>query len=677
MFKKFSINFLVCLILAACNLTHAQQPTATPTATSTGTILEEIQVNSTISKKDLSTNAKPVAAINKDALRLKDTTSLGSALQDELGVNASAFGQAASRPVIRGLGGDRVRILENGVGTNDVSSTSPDHPVNVDLLGAESVEILRGPAALRYGTTAVGGVVNILDNKIPDALPDYLMNGELQLKASSNGRERSSAIQTTAAVSDNVAVHVEASARKSDDYRVPNMGRLNFSDTQNSNVSIGSSYIDGKSFIGIAGTYMDSVYGVPNGEEDISIDMRQPKLELRGNLDKPLSFLRSISLNSSISDYKHTEFEGTEVGTVFTNKASDTRLEFNHKPIADGLQGLLGVQFQSSRFESIGEEAYQAPTATDVISTYIIEDYDAIKDKLSFNAGLRSDFQSTDVSNYTSGFDETFYPTLSKDFSTFSQSIGANYFPINNYTIGLSLARTERAPVGQELFANGPHAATSAFEIGDPNLESEKSVGIDLTIKRNEGLITGSLGGFSNRFSNYIGLNPTGNISDDLPEFRFESQRAQFYGIESSLELHLWGQSDSERAQNDLTFFTQQDWVWAKDIDTNEAIARVPPFRIKAGVKYQKETLGASIYVLRVNSQDRVANSESSTDGYTFLNASITKEVFELGSNNSPAELFLRGENLTNEEARNHVSFIKEQAPLPGRNIIAGIRFNF
>ena len=673
MFKDLLKNSLAFILVTNCYHVFAEQPTAIPTITP----VEEIQVNSTISKKDLSTNAKPVATINKDNLRVKDTTSLGAALQDELSITASSFGQGASRPVIRGLGGDRIRILENGVGTNDVSSTSPDHPVNVDMLGADSIEILRGPAALRYGTTAIGGVVNILDNKIPEAIPDYLINGELQLKASTNGKERSTGMQTTAAVSDNVAVHVEASARKADDYRIPNSGRLNFSDTQNSNVSIGSSYIDGKSFIGIAGTYMNSEYGVPNGEEDISIDMRQPKIELRGNLDKPTTFLRSISLNSSFSDYKHTEFEGSEVGTVFTNKASDTRLEFNHKPILTDLQGLLGVQFQSGRFNSVGEEAYQAPTATDIVSTYIIEDYDAIKDKLSLNAGLRTDFQSTEASNYTSSFDETFYPTLSKDFSTFSQSVGANYLPIKNYTIGLSVARTERAPVGQELFANGPHAATSAFEIGDPNLESEKSVGVDLTIKRNEGLVTGSIGGFSNRFSNYIGLNPTGNISDDLPEFRFESQRAQFYGVESLIQVHLFGETESERAENDLTLFVQQDWVWAKDIDTDQAIARVPPYRIKAGIQYQKESLGGSIFVLRVNEQDRVANSESSTNGYTFLNALITKDFAELGSKNLPAQLFLRGENLTNEEARNHVSFIKDQAPLPGRNIIAGIRFNF
>ena len=652
--------------------------------------LDELVVSAAPVSQSAFESAQPVSVMTQQNLLTASDISLGAALQNELGVTATTFGSGASRPVIRGLGGDRVRILQNGVGTSDVSNSSPDHPVSTDIAAADKIEIVRGPAALMFGTTAVGGVVNILDSRIPETLPDSPVEGSLKLRTGSVDRERSIASSTTTAVG-NVAFHLDASARKTDSYKIPGYARtealrtsapleydephdtLSFSQAQATNVTAGTSYITDKGFIGVAGSLLNNDFGVPNGEENISIDSRTPRLELRGNLKDPLPYLSSATINSSLSNYQHTEFEGEEVGTVFKNKASDSRLELKHKPFVDALTGVLGFQAQTSRFSALGEEAYQPETDTNIGSVFLFEEL-RISEQVKLQAGLRTDRQTTDATGYTGpDSDEAF--DLSRNFNTFSQSLGSVYTPIEDYSLSLALAHTERAPVGQELFSNGSHVATAAYEIGNPDLKPEQSLGLDLTARKKDGFVSGSLGGFMNYFTDYIGLLPDGTSRDDFPVYRFTPQAATFWGIESEVALHFLGQTDREKASHDLTWFSQQDWVWAQDRDTNDALPRVPPFRVKTGLRYQRENTGAQIDIMHAFAQERTVDFETTTPAYTFLNAQLTHDV--LLTNTVPVELFIRGENLTNDLARNHVSFIKDVAPLPGRNVMAGIRFNF
>jgi iron complex outermembrane receptor protein len=651
--------------------------------------LDELVVSASPIAQSSLDSAQSVTIINKDQILTSNNSSLGATLQNELGVTSTSFSQGASRPVIRGLGGDRVRILENGIGTNDVSNSSPDHPVSTETLNASKIEIVRGPAALMFGTTAVGGVVNVLNNRIATSLPESIVEGDLQLRSGTVDKERTMASSVTTAI-DNVAVHLEASARKSDDYKIPGFARTNakreeatlefpepngtlsFSQNQSTNVALGTSYIFNSGYIGIAGSLLNNDYGVPNGEENISIDSRTPRLELRGKLNDPMPYFESVFLNAGISNYQHTEFEGEEVGTVFKNKASDSRVELKHQPLFGKVSGVLGFQGQTSRFSALGEEAYQPETDTNIGSVFLFEEV-PVSEQIKFQAGLRSDNQSTDAVGYK-GLGSDSLQNISRDFNTFSQSSGLVYTPVKNYSLALSLARTERAPVGQELFANGPHIATGAFEIGNPDLNPERSVGVDLTARKADGFVSGSIGGFMNRFTDYIGLNPNGLIEDDLPVYNFESQNATFYGIESQVAFHFLGQNDVQKASNDLTWFSQQDWVWAKDRDTDEALPRIPPFRVKTGIRYQRENTGAQIDIMHAFAQNRTVDFETDTSAYTFLNAQITHDL-EIQSHS--VELFVRGENLLNDEARNHVSFIKDLAPLPGRNIMGGLRFNF
>jgi iron complex outermembrane receptor protein len=297
-----------------------------------------------------------------------------------------------------------------------------------------------------------------------------------------------------------------------------------------------------------------------------------------------------------------------------------------------------------------------------------------VSDQVKLQAGLRTDRQTTDASSYTAP-DSDAAVDLSRNFNTFSQSFGTVYTPVKDYSLSLALAHTERAPVGQELFSNGPHVATAAYEIGNPDLDPEQSLGLDLTARKKDGFVSGSLGGFMNYFTDYIGLLPDGTTRDELPVYRFTPQAATFWGVESEIAFHFLGQTAREKASHDLTWFSQQDWVWAQDRDTNDALPRIPPFRVKTGLRYQRENTGAQIDVMHAFAQERTVDFETTTPAYTFLNAQLTHDV--LLTNTLPVELFIRGENLTNDLARNHVSFIKDVAPLPGRNVMAGIRFNF
>lgn len=650
----------------------------------------EIVVTANPIPKNPFESAQPVSVLDKKELTTIDSSSLGNALKNEAGVTSSSFSPGAGRPIIRGLGGDRVRIMENGLATNDVSNTSPDHPVNTDVLNADQIEIVRGPATLMYGPSAIGGAINVIDGKIPEELPLKDIEGSAVVRGGTADRERSAGIEATTFV-DNVAFHFDASTRRSDDYKINGYARtknkreaeelefpepygtLDFSDSFNRNLSFGSSYIFNEGFLGAAITYIDSEYGLPNGENDVSIDMRQPRLELKGRYNSPAELLRYLSFNSGISDYKHTEFEGEEVGTIFKNKGNDSRIEIGHEKLLGTLEGAFGVQFQNTKFKAIGDEAYQAPTDTLIVSPYLFEEV-PLNDKFTFQTGIRTDSQSTDVTDYTSIAGETFN-SLSRDFTSFSQSVGITFLPYENYSFGLSISNSERAPVGQELFANGPHVATAAYEIGDINLKKEKALGVDLTLRRKDGLLTGSLGGFVSRYRDYIGLNANGEELDGLPVFLFQSQNVDFHGIESLVSLNLAGKSEFERSTNDLSIFVQQDWVWAKDRDSNDALPRIPPLRLITGLNYKKDSFGAKFEVEHSVRQDRVTEFESETPSYTTLNIVFTKDVELFGY--MPTQLFVEGRNLTNEQIRNHTSFIKDLAPLMGVNVMAGLRISF
>jgi iron complex outermembrane receptor protein len=643
--------------------------------------LEELLIESSPLQQTILESAQPVSILTGSELDLKAQNSLGDTLAAEPGISSSSFGPAAGRPVIRGLGGDRIRVLENGIGTQDVSSSSPDHAVTIESSVVDKIEVVRGPASLLYGTSAVGGIVNVFDNRIPEKLPSTPATGTVELRGESVNSGRSGLFNVTAPVGQ-FAFHADGFKRVTDDVRIPGFarteslrdsselefpeprGKIPFSYSESDNLTLGSSYIFDKGYIGAAVSEFNTDYGVPNGENDISINAERRRVDVRGAVRDLGTMLESITTRVGITDYTHTEFEGREVGTRFDQNSFEGRIDMKHAEISS-ITGSWGLQLQTSDIQAIGEEAYQPPTDTTTYSLFALEEA-AVSDSLTLQLGGRFDWSDLD----TTGFEDLGDDDRSRFFATFSQSAGAVWDLSDKYSLALSVAHSERAPNGQELFTNGPHIATGSFEVGNPELDIERSLGTDLTLRKTTGTFRGSIGGFFNHFWDYIALNPTGEEEDDLPVFAYEAVDANFIGFESQISAHV-----IDRPGEELFFDIQPDYVRAKDRDNDDNLPRIPPFRLRTGVTYfHEDLLRARFEVQQVFAQRETAAFETSTDGYTMLNAYLSKDI-SFGS--QVLEVFLRGNNLLNEKARNHVSFIKDVAPLPGASALLGIRIRF
>ena len=649
--------------------------------------LPETIVQSGALEQTLFESAQPVTVLSGQELMTRAQTTLGETLSTHPGISSSTFGPGASRPIIRGLGGDRIRILENGIGTQDVSNTSPDHTVTIEPSLVNKIEVVRGPAALLYGTSAVGGVINVFDNRIPEELPDGPVSGTIQARGGTADKERTGVISLNAPAGP-FAFHFDAFARQTDDIDIPGFartealreskselefsepkGRLPYSATESDNITAGTSYIRDNGFIGAALSNFTTKYGVPNGEENISIDAERQRVDIRGKLFEPFHYVKDMDLKIGIVEYDHTEFQGPEPGTKFKNDGVDARYEIRHAKIG-ALEGVLGFQYQHSDFAALGEEAYQPPTESRTASVFLFEEY-SYSEPVKFQVGARFDHQSIDAEAYTPP-ESTTASNASETFPTFSQSAGLVWSFLDDYALAFSLAHTERAPTGQELFANGPHIATAAFEVGDPRLDAERSWGYDVTLRKKSGPVTGSVGIFYNRFSNYIGLIPTGATEDELQVFEYSSLPADFYGFETQIAYHLFGDGD---APENLSIDLQPDYVYAENRQAGEPIPRIPPFRVKAGINYSiADFLSTRLEAQHVFRQERNAPGETETPQYTLLNAYVTKP---LSFQNYDLELFIRGTNLLNEKAREHTSFIKDIAPLPGANVLGGVQLKF
>ena len=689
--------------LIVCSEVHAQSEKADTAPRK----LTEIIVNSTPLGQTLSESAQPVSVLSGDALRANTHSSLGETLADQPGVSSTSFGAGASRPVIRGLGADRIRVLQNGVGTQDVSNTSPDHAVAVDPVLVDKIEVVRGPAALLYGTSAVGGVVNSFDNRIPEEMPKGPVSGRAEIRGGTVDDEKAGIAKVEAPLGP-FAVHVDGVLRDTNSYKIPGFARtsaareaepeleypeprgtLSFSDTEVQSGAVGGSYISERGFLGVSLSSFNTTYGVPNGENDISIDLEQQKVETRGQLDDPLPGVEKVRLNVGYVDYEHTEFEGEETGTIFKNEGVDSRLEFHHKPVGE-MKGLLGFQFLTSDFSAIGEEAFQPPTDTNIYSAFLFEEL-PITETVKLQGGIRYDYSALDSDPFPESSEETGLAEVpeaerlarvepeagvDRNFSTLSGSTGAVWTPTPTYSYAVSLSYTERAPAGQELFANGPHVATAAFEVGDSDLDTEKSFGVDLTARKRTGRVTGSIGAFMNQFIDYINLTPTAEEEDGLQVYNFVAEDAQFFGMEAQVEYHLLGEIVAEQSPaEDLALFIQPDWVWAEVRDTGEALPRIPALRLRTGIEYARPETTVRLEYARYFDQTRTAEFETDTKGSDIVNASA---IYRLGTFSLfDVSVFARGENLLNDKVRNHVSFIKDVAPLPGANLVGGIGLQF
>ena len=605
----------------------------------------------------------------------KGRATLGETLSEQPGVNASYYGPGSSRPVIRGLQGDRVRILESGIGSGDVSSTGPDHAVAVEPTEAEQIEIIRGPATLLYGSSAIGGVVNVIDGRIPRERPVHAVEGSAQLQGATVSDERNGALTLTGAAG-NFAWRTAGLLRETGDYAIPGFPEVDHEETPehehadeegvlpNSAIetqtgSIGASWIGAAGHVGASFTAFATEYGVPghaHEEEQVPgdveppgtrIDLDQTRLDLEGAWDFG-GAVRTVKVRTGWSDYRHIELEGEEVGTRFDNEELDVRLEAAHEPLFGALSGTLGGQVGTRDLGASGEEAFLPSTATTSLALFLFEDVPLGP----VSVGLGGRWERAEHETETG---------LSRTVSGLSGSIGVNWPASETVTLLVSGSRSTKLPNAEELFANGPHAATRLIEIGNPELDDEVAYSADAAVIVTEGPVTGQVAAYATSFDGFIFLAPTDSLVDEFRIAEYEQADALFYGFEASLSVSV-----IHRPGSHLALTGSGDYVWADRTDTDEPLPRIPPLRWGVGARWE---LGAFRFVTelrRVEAQDRVAAYETPTDGYTLLNASAAYVFF---TGRVGHEITLRGSNLTDEEARNHVSFLKDLAPLPGRDL--------
>jgi iron complex outermembrane receptor protein len=619
---------------------------------------DEVVVTATADPRTLSDLAQPVSVLSGDELALSARPSLGETLAEQPGVHSTFFGAGASRPVIRGQGGNRIRILENGVDSGDVSDTSPDHAVAADPFSAEKIEIVRGPATLLYGSNAIGGVVNLIDDRIPEYLPGTPIEGTVSLVGSSNAEERGGGV-TLGGGAGKVAWNASGFRRETDDYE-SGEGTVVNSDLEADGGSAGLSVIGEKGFLGAAVRTYDSNYGNP-AEEEVHLELEQRRLDLRGGTSARFGIFDGARFRFGLTDYEHTELEGEEVGTRFLNDAWEGRLDAPHRQVGS-FHGSVGLQLSKRSFEAIGEEAFVPPTDNDTWAAFVFEEVGT--GSLRGQLGLRYDHQDSSATGQPD-----------RSFSASSASAGLLWSPSETYSAALTLARAVKLPDPEALYANGPHIATGVFEIGDPGLDEETTLGVDLSLRKTAGRVRGELSVFSSRADDYIFDELTGEVvegeeeEEPLPVVRFTQADAELYGGEAAAHIELL-----HREPHHLELELSGDLVRAELTDSGEPLPRISPSRFGGGLRYQGDRLSGSFFVRRTTEQDRVAELETSTDGYTMVDASVGYRFF-LGD--LVHDLLLSATNLTDEVARNHVSFLKDVALLPGRDVRLTYRLSF
>ncbi|WBT06400.1 TonB-dependent receptor [Brevundimonas vesicularis] len=618
--------------------------------------------------------------VDEQTLATAPAASLGDMLSGRPGIRSTDFAPGASRPVIRGLSGPRVQVLTNGIGLIDASSVSPDHAVATDPAEANRIEIIRGPATLVYGGSAIGGVVNVLDDRIPTEIPEGGVSGVVSTQASSVDDGRSAFGRMTVG-SGNFAFNVDGVKRKTDDYDIPapaisarraaaeGLAREDTGTQPNSYTDleawgVGGSYIGDKGFAGVSYKNTDSEYGTV-AEESVFIKLNQKRWDARGEYrfdSGPFSALRG---SYGHADYTHTEFEAVgEPGTIFNSDGWEGRADLVQRE-RNGWNGAVGVQALSRNFEAIGEEAFVPSVKIDELGLYTVQRLDL--GNHGFEGGLRYDRREL------SGTPIGGASEVTREFDNWSASAAAFIRPTTGLFLGLSLAHNERAPSEVELFADGVHIATAAYETGDLTLNSEKVTTLEGTAHYDRGRFTGDLHVYHSWYNGFIDERPTGDQfyfeeeDEFFPIYRFVQTDAKFYGFELEGAYALWQDGDRK-----LSLEGAADYVHAQT-DFGPA-ARIPPYSVTGRLAWTSTRFDASAEVRHVGEQDRVANAfELPTDDYTLVNASVAVRPFAQQN----VTLFAEARNLTDEEAREHVSFLKDIAPLPGRNLRVGVAYRF
>ena len=694
------------LALFACGSAAAlaQAAPAGPTTAAAPSLAEVVITGSPSGRAELTA---PAQQMNLGSRPMDVKTTLGDTLDGLPGVSSTHFGPNASRPVVRGLDGDRVRILSNSGASLDASALSDDHAVPMDPLTIERIEVLRGPAALRYGSAGVGGVVNVIDNRIPRE-PVEGFAGKADAAVATGNRERGGGLMLEGG-NERLALHVDAFDRRTGDVNAPRLlsctqggittsaRRICNSASDAKGGAVGASVFFDQGYLGASASTYRSNYGTV-AEDDVTIGMRSNRYALEGEWRPAGGWFQSLKGQFGRTDYRHTEFESGAPGTVFTNQGNDVRLEARHRPFG-ALEGVIGLQAASSHFSATGAEAFAPFSRTRSTALFVHEELGTSWGKLSLGARSESvrvaSLGNPDptVTRFVTG-ERSFHP------NSVAAGVLVNLTPA--WQLTGNLARTQRAPRDYELFANGPHLATASWETGDPALGLEKSTSAELGAAWKAGAHRFAVNAYVSRFGNYIGLQGTGRtrsvdgeinpldangdgIADGsgqaiLPEQATSGVRARFTGLEASGNLRLWGEAGLAAAPGGsvLDLQLRGDLVRATNLSTGEPLPRIAPARLGATLAWAKGPLGARFGFDHAAAQHRVPATGRATDAYTLWNAGLS---YRQKLPHASLTWYARMDNLTNQLAYSATSVLTStafpKAPLPGRSLKLGVQVVF
>lgn len=732
-------------------------------------VIENVTVTANALERSVLESTMPVSVLGGEELKKNQAVTLGDSLARVPGVHSSYFGPVSSSPIIRGADGPRVKVVQNGLDSSDASRVGPDHNVAAEAVSATQIEVLRGPATLQYGNGAIGGVVNVVDNRIPRYLPEGV-EGEAELRFDSVSDEEFARVDVNGGAG-NFAFHFDAFDRQTENYDIPGFaesephegdeaGTLPNSAVDTSAYTAGLSWVGSKGYIGFSAQQLDNLYGVPghaHGHEDahdehedehdeghmeeegvnLGVDMR--RYQIAGEFLSPFTGISKIKFASGFTDYEHVEIENGAIGTQFINETDEHRVSIEHEGVA-GWHGVLGLHYSNTDYAAIGAEAFTPPSETDSLAIFLIEE----KQFGDVTVQLGARYDRTDIDPVDSITVDNFHVeehhedeehhddehgehdehdehaesvTLNlfeHSYDSLSLSAGVNWQYQTGRSVALSLNHSERAPSHQELFSAGNHIATRTFDVGalysidedgefgpaTDQVEEEVSSNLDLTLRKFDGDWGYTVSLFYNQVDDYLYQAETGLFAEDShaheeelheeehdeheegdhhdehghdeetgnPVFVFQQQDATFYGLEAELHNKL----------NDVfTLKVFGDYIRASldhAVDGSRDLPRIPPMRIGAELDFDWSNWYGDVGVTWYDEQSQISNFETETDGYTLLNFSVNyRQTWQ----NADWVFYLRGKNLTDEEARVHSSFLKDLAPLPGRSFAIGVRAEF
>jgi iron complex outermembrane receptor protein len=673
--------------------------------------IETLVINASPLKRTVLESSTPVTIISGEELDQNQAATLGETLRNVPGVHGSYFGPVASSPIIRGLDGPRIKVVQNGLDASDASRVGPDHQVATETSTATQIEVLRGPATLLYGSGAIGGVVNVVDNRLPVTRQEGI-SGEAFAKYDNVANATTFSTDLNGGTG-NFAWHLDAYNRENDDYNIPvpaniddkgGSSKLTNSDMNANGYNLGAGWLTDETRVALAYGRMNSEYGLP-GEDGVFVKLQQDRYQAVVDWDNLSGFLKSVHWQNAFTDYQHSEIDGVDIGTTFKNQSTESRLWAEHQ-LVGRWKGVMGLHYNKSDFEAIGEEAFTPPTTTNSLALFLMEERKVAA--LLWQFGARAEQIALDVNNdffaqkpqqNTIFFDK-------KDYTAISGSGGAVWTLDEQSSLAFNYAYSERAPSASEMVSYGPHIGSGTFEIGggfaiaeqngeynvvqrSQDMHKEVSNNIDITYRYNVDTWNASFSLFNNQVSNYIFEQRTnlvfsgeslitqdnfeqniaengesGDESDGLPVIIFSQQDARLYGFEAQIDWHL---------NEEWRWEVFTDYTRAK-LDSGGNVPRIPPMRVGSSLHYEYGNWHAEVEAIRNSKQDKIAIFETDTKGYTMLSASAN---YYLDLDNIDMTIYLKGENLSNQEGRVHSSYLKDEAPLPARSFSLGVRARF